>query len=605
MYRRRKAVLFILVGVIGLMVLALLFKFYFTNQYRSQIPDIAEYHNLLTPARNQLDDALKKAQRNPSAENLGRLGMISHSCANYEQAAQCYELAIRRKKSEWLWYYYLGYLSMEMGESNAVIENFNRVIERNPNIYHAWFYIGESYRNLRMNDAAERSFVKITDTQNSHVASEATTRKDQFPLDVYAKFQLSRIYFETGRLDLAEETLNEIVQSFRMFGPAYRLLSSIYSTNGDMLLSKRYEERANDQLVYSPPVDTLVDRLVLLSRSEFFLLKMIDEAQRNMHSEWALRLVNNAIQYIPDNKYVISKALKIFMWTELDEKAIALTDQHLSYFQEDFTELYNVGILFFRNSLYRQTIDYFALALDIKPEDIDIQEKLAISYWSVGEKQRSYEVINELLENNPNNPEVLAGIANILYYNFKDTEKASGYLPGLLKAAPSNPMVQKLSAGIAEKNGDFQKAIALYESSIRGNPEDITTIRFLGTSLTNHEMWGKSIRHYKEALEYHPNDPYFLERLGTLLIGCPDTSLRDIYEGKDYLERAFLHMSTTPSTLVYAGRGLAFAYANLGDKYNANKIIMETIGIAQGANFSQSYQNELKDLYDAIQIIED
>lgn len=587
------------------MVLALSFKLYSTNQYRSQIPDIAEYQNLLTPARNQLEDALQKAQRNPSAENLGKLGMVSHSCANYDQAAHCYKLAIRRKKSEWLWYYYLGYLSMEMGDSNAVIENFNRVIERNPNIYLAWFYIGEGYRNLRVNDEAEKSFVKIIDTQNSHVASEATTRIDHFPLDVYAKFQLSRIYFETGRLDLAEKTLNEIIQAFQTFGPAYRLLSNLYSTNGDMLLSKRYEERANDQLVYSPPVDTLADRLVLLSRSEFFLLKMIDEAQRNMHSEWALRLVDNAIQYIPDNKYVISKALKIFMWTELDEKAIVLTDKHLSYFQEDFTELYNVGILFFMNGLYRQTIDYFALALDIKPEDIGIQEKLAISYWSVGEKQRSYELINEMLENNPKNPEVQAVIANMLYYNFKDTEKASGYLPGLLSAAPSNPTVQKLSAGITEKNGDFQKAIALYESSIRGNPEDITTIRFLGTSLTNHGMWGKSISHYKEALEYHPNDPYFLERLGTLLIGCPDTSLRDIYEGKYYLERAFLHMSTPPSTLVYAGRGLAFAYANLGEKDNANKTIIETMGIAQGANFSQSYQNELRDLYDAIQVIED
>jgi tetratricopeptide (TPR) repeat protein len=120
----------------------------------------------------------------------------------------------------------------------------------------------------------------------------------------------------------------------------------------------------------------------------------------------------------------------------------------------------------------------------------------------------------------------------------------------------------------------------------------------------NQKMWDKSIRHYREALEYHPNDPDFLEMLGTLLIACPDSSLRNIEEGKEYSERAFLHISSPPNILVSAGRSLAYAYAKLGDKQNAIYTIKQTISIARLENISSSYQAELEDLYRTFQAMD-
>ena len=169
--------------------------------------------------------------------------------------------------------------------------------------------------------------------------------------------------------------------------------------------------------------------------------------------------------------------------------------------------------------------------------------------------------------------------------------------------APGNPKVQKLVAGIAEKEGRLQEAISNYESSFRGDSDDKTTIRYLGNILTNQELWQKSMALYREALEIHPNDPYFMERLGTLLIGCPDTTLRDINEGLVYSERAFIHMSSPPNTVVYSGRSLAFAYANLGRKQIALSTISETMNVARWANFSSSFQAELRDLYHSIEAL--
>jgi tetratricopeptide (TPR) repeat protein len=605
MDKNRKAVLYTAGGAIVLIIMVLLIRFIINRQFSSRIPEVPNIQSLSEPVQEQISDAFKIIRRKPSAENLGMLGMVYHSSANYEQAAQCYQLAINRSKADWIWHYYQGYLKMEMGQSEEAVENFNRVIEQNPDNNLAWYYLGAACKNLRNNDLAEESFGKITNPQNIASTAKATTRHDHFPISTYAKFELSRIYFETVRMDLAETTLEEIIREDRSFGPAYRLLGNVYSMQGDIPLGEKYVVRANDLLLLSPPVDTLIDKLALLSRSELYLLKKIDEAENSIYDEWARRLVNHALQYIPDNKYLISKAIKIYLWMGLDEDAIAFMDRHISLFNENFTELHKTGTSFYLNELYQPSIEYLTRALDLEPDNIEVQKKLAISYWSVGEKQKSYDILDGLVEKNRDNPDVLADVANILFFNLKEYEKAIGFLPGLKQLSPSDPRVQKLSAGIAEKSGNFREAITMYESSFRGNPEDVTTIKYLGNLLFEHNMWDKSIRHYRKALEYHPNEPYFLERLGTYLAACPDSSLRNIEEGAEYLERAFFHISSPPNTLVSAGRSLAWAHAKLGDKQNAISIISQTINIGRREHISSSYLAELERLYLTFQNLPD
>ena len=337
-----KIVLYVVGGGITLLLIVFGSRFIKNNQYSSNIPELPESMILSLPVKEQIAKALASAHRHPSASNLGMLGMVYHSSANYEQAAQCYKLAIERDQSEWIWNYYLGFLYKEMGNSDALIDNFSAVAEKNPTIYHVWYYLGGAYRNLRKIELAEKSFGKIASIQNTNHAATNTSRYDYFPLGTYAMYQLARLYNETERTELAEETLKEIIRNMRSFGPAYRLLGNIYSVKGDSVLSKRYIVRANDLVVFSPPVDTLIDRLVLLSKSELYLLKKIDEAERSMYPEWAMQLINIAVKSIPENKYLVSKAIKTSLMLNLDEKATAYADQHIRYFQDNFSELNNM-----------------------------------------------------------------------------------------------------------------------------------------------------------------------------------------------------------------------------------------------------------------------
>lgn len=568
------------------------------NQYRNRIPEIPESFISLT-VEEQITEAYNEAHDNPTANNMGKLGMVYHSSAMYDQATRCYQLAIQKNKSEWKWSYYLGYLNMELGNSNEVVENFNRVIKVSPDVDFAWYYLGEAYRNLGKYDLAEEAFLKVLNSDNIS-ASGNSYRSDHFSLGIYAMYQISKIYYETKRLDLAEETLKKLMVENDLFGPAYRLLGNVYSMKGNVSLAEEYSVKANDLLHYSPPVDGLVDELALMSRSELYLLKKIDEAERTAYRDWSLALVEQGLKYIPDNKHLLSKAIKIYLWKNMNQKAIDLMDQHIASFDDNFGELGMGGMLFYKMDMCEQAIKYWVEALKLKTEDADLYENLAFCYWKTGDKPKAEETLTNAVKIYQDDPENLAVIA-YAFFRIENEEKAAAYLKRLRQVAPNNSNVQKLAGKIAEYNGDVNEAMAMYKSSFEGNPKDIETIHELGDIFAQKKMWKNYIGLYKEAATNNPNNAEILEKLSTIMLGCPDKSLRNLDEGLEYSKRAFISISSTPQVMLTSGKNLAVAYATKGDKQNAINTIKKTIQFSEMTNASQDLQKELRDLYGAIQ----
>lgn len=575
-------------------------RFFINSQYISDIPIVSNSTNLSESLKEQIDDAVKKASRRPSADNLGELAMVYHSSANYHEAELCYDLAIKKSKSDWIWNYYNGYLNMEMGDSEHAIENFNHVIQKNPEIELPWYYIGGEYKNLGNDEMAENSYMEISNVTNTNSKENSASRRDHFPLGTYANFELARIYFNTGRTDQAKLKLEEIIQKNYLFGPAYRLLGSVYYTIGDKESGEKYTIRANDFIAFSPPIDTLIDKLVLLSRSELYLLKKIDEAERSVYSDWALQIVNQGLKHLPHNNYMISKAIYVYLWKKMNEQAIALVDEHFNSFVDNFTELKNTGGLFYKKGLHAQAVKYWTRALEIKPDDTVIQESLARSLWVTGKKEQSLELLDEIVNKNPNNAEILASACEFLF-QFGLKEKANNLLTKLKKIDPSNPKLLSISAQIAFRNKDIPKSIDLYEASFEADPKDTKTVLNLGDIYKYQQMWNKYITLYSKALEYDPNSPDYLSRLGEIYISCPDTTLRNFEKGKEYSERAFTYYDCPPDVLISSGSHLAYAYARLGDMQRAIVTISQTINIGRSQNISAAEQKKLETLYHAFQ----
>jgi tetratricopeptide (TPR) repeat protein len=593
MHTDKRKNLFFQGGIISLILIILLVRFFINNPYRRQIPDLPDLQNASVPLREQITRFSSKAKSRPTADNLGQLGMVYQSSAYYDEAVQCYKLAVKRSKSKWIWDYYLGYIYKETGESNASIESFRAVIRKNPKVYHARYYLGEGYQNRNLNDKAEAAFRTIVNLKGKTASLNKSVRNDYYPLSTYAKYQLAHIFINTNQVDQAEKMLQEIVQNQNAFGPAYRLLGGVYNIKGDAVLSHNYILRAGDLLDYKQPVDTLIDRLSLISRSEMYILKQIDEAERAVYPEWALILTSNAMRYLPENPYLVSKFIKLTLTMGSGKQALTYLEQHLSSFKDDFNELKQVGDMLYDKGYYSQAINYFKRTSEIKPDDADANASLVLSNLNAGNKQQAMDILNEQLERHRNDPKFLANAVYIML-TMRDKDKAKSFLSKLKQVSPSNPKTYQLAAIIAEQDGNDREALELYEAALKGNPADLVSIQSLDEILKRQKMWSRSIRLLRNALVSHPNEPYLLEKLGTLLVACPDAKLRNYQEGLMYSQRALINKASTAEIMLTAGRSTAEAYAALGDRQSAVLYLKNILDMAQSQNAPREYIEELQ-----------
>ena len=585
--KKRRGIFFFAIVILAIIILLCLGKFLVDTPYRRAIPILPDLESLSLPLQDQIRTASKRARFNPTSDNLGSLGMVCHSCAQYDNAVICYELAIKKDKSAWVWRYYLGYLNQEMGESEQSISNFLATLKRNPKADHAWFYIGESYMKLGINNKAEEAFGKIG-FRALGKRYVKTSRVNYFPLSEDARFQLARIYLNTNRIDQAIQVLTQIITDFHTYGPVYRLLGNAYLMKGDSLPGKKFITRAKDQADYTPLLDTLVDKLAIISRSELYLPKQIDEAINSANPEWAERLLNNGLKYIPDDKYLIAKAIAFYLRMNIGKNALPYLDKYLILSKDSYKELDVVADLLFIKGFYSQAISYYTHEIILKPQETGIRNRIALCNLHIGKKDTALLQINELVLRNPRNPDVLADAAEFMIMA-GDNEKAEHWLTNLDEVDPSNPRIHRLKGRIAEKEGNTQLAISQYKASFKADPKDLSTVQLLCKILLDQELWGESVIFIKQALEYHPNEPFLLERLGALLVSCPDPKQRNVKEGEEFCERAFYNIASEPETLISSGRNLVQAYAMMENFAAARFYLNITMSMARSQHLPPAY----------------
>jgi tetratricopeptide (TPR) repeat protein len=595
MHKKSIVVLTVVLGILGFVGIIFIGKYILDNPYRKQLPTNSDIQSLTLQVQEQITNALNTAQHNPSSDNLGMLAMVYHSCGMYDNAATCYKLAVKRNQNKWLWSYYLGYLNRELGESNSSIDNFKMVIKQNPNNDLAWYYIGEGLQKLGKNDQSELILNKISNRNDISSEVEKNYRNDYFPLSTYAKYHLSRIYLNTGRYDQAGKNLNEIIRTSPTFGPAYRLLGNYYRIKGDSLLSKDSNLQADDLTDSSNPLDKLVDGISLLSRSDQYLLKQIDESEKKARPDFALVLADHALKYNPHNKYLISKSVKLLLNMNYGKQALPFLQDHFNFFSDDYLELKEVGNLLYDRGLYAQSLNYFTKAEQLKPEDTEVKLNQVLCLWKDGKIELATEKMNAQIQNDKANLKILTnGVYAFLLMGERDL--ALSLLRNARKISSTNPKVQLMTGMLADMEGKYVEALVQYEFSYLGNPKDMATIQALGKSYAKEKMWSAAINLYRQALAYLPHEPYLLEKLGSLLISCPDEHLRNIDEGMKLSGRAFIHKASTPDITIAAGKSIAMAYALKGDYTKACEYAEWITGLAKSEKAPAEYLQELENL---------
>jgi tetratricopeptide (TPR) repeat protein len=364
---------------------------------------------------------------------------------------------------------------------------------------------------------------------------------------------------------------------------------------GDSAMSRYYSSRANDLTIFSPPPDSLVDELSLISRSDVYLMKQIDIAIRSANSRWAVDLLQHGLIYLSDNKYFVSRAVKQFLSVGMSKAALPYIDRHFSFFGDDTGELLETGRLLADAGLTDQAGRYLRMAFDNSKNNADVQSEIALLFVQKGMKQDGLNLMTGLLKEAQNDAKI-ASDAAFMYLELNDRENTVRYLDLLKRLSPGDVKLDILGAIISEKDGKTGEAISFYMKAFMRDPKNIYVIDHLSNIYLKEKQWGKAVAFLKKALTIYPNSSALQERLGGLLVACPDAAFRNIPEGKEYSERAFINYNYTVPTRISAGRNLAIAYYNLGDIKNARSYIEKTVRIAENTNVSKDYMQNLESL---------
>lgn len=585
----RKIIIYI--GIF-LAILALLFALYIWQNGRKipSLPATAASNEFL---KDQVNAARKKAVCLPSAENIGRLGMIYNSAELYDEAARCYERALIKDPSGWKWSYYLGYLNLELGNSEKAAGSFRKVW-KSPAKYLAMYYTGSAWENLNVQDSAVRYF-RMSEDAGTESFANGGSRVNYFPLPVYAKYRIAGLYINANISDSAESILKELTWGYAAFGPAWRQLSNIYAIKGDSVLSRYYSSRANDLTIFSPPPDPLIDELSLISRSDTYLMKQADVAIRSANSRWAVDILQHGLQFFSGNKYYLSKAVREFLSVGMSKAASPYIDRHFSFYKDETGELLETARLLADAGLARQAQMYMSRAFQNSMNNPVMQSEIALLCVQKGLKQDGLKLMTELLKSDQEDAKIISNAA-FMYVELNDRVNTMKYFDLLERLSPDDVKTKILAAIIAEKGGKRNEAASLYEKAFSNEPKNIYVIDHLSNIYLVEQQWGKAISFLKKALAIYPNSSALQEKLGGLLVACPDPSFRNVSEGKEYSERAFINYNYTLPVRISAGRDLALAYNSLGDNANARLCIRKTLDIAQNANVSKEYMQNLKDL---------
>ena len=567
------------------------------GKYVNQLPAIPNLNETSLSFQKYITTVNAKTLKTPSANNFGELGMVYHANNYFDEAEICYQLAIKREPKEWKWSYYLGALKRELSDSENAIKYFNNVIDIKPNQYLAFFYKADAYNQIGETAKSEKILKSLLELDRKFFILNNSKRTAYFPLPVYISLELAKYYANSGKVEQAENILEELITNDKSFGPAYKQLSVIYAEKGDKKLSKYYSDRSKDLEDYTSPADPLLDKLSYHSRSETYLLKQIEDAIRSNNLVWALELIDIGLRKIPESKFILSKAIRLYLSMNMAKRTLPYLDKHLEGFKDDYKELVDVGKGLSNFGLKDPAKKYFLAAEKIENEKPETRSRLAGMFFErLGMEQKAFEIMDTLLKQYPNDAAVIVG-ATALSLQKGDITNANKYLSRLKKLDPKNLRINVFNGIIAKHAGDTKGVVKYYERAFKKVPDQAFIINYLSDYYRKNEMWKERVKLYETALKFSPNNPNLQGEYGSLLINCPDKKIRNPKQAREFSERALINFRSDVQIRVAAGKSLAISYFQLKERGKALYYIQRTIDVAKSARFPGDYIANLEGLF--------
>lgn len=175
------------------------------------------------------------------------------------------------------------------------------------------------------------------------------------------------------------------------------------------------------------------------------------------------------------------------------------------------------------------------------PEDPVLYYHFALACFHTQNFQKTISVIQTILERFPRFAEIDRAYKLMVFsmIELRDYDNALSELEKRLYISPYDPVLLSFKAHIYEKKGNYSEAISLHRDILRYHPDSKSSLNNLGYLLLTKpepptsDEWKEATEALKKAVRLEPNNPAYLDSLGTLLEKMGKTT-----EARKALEKA-------------------------------------------------------------------
>jgi tetratricopeptide (TPR) repeat protein len=210
----------------------------------------------------------------------------------------------------------------------------------------------------------------------------------------------------------------------------------------------------------------------------------------------------------------------------------------------------NLGIVLKNRGLYREAVEHYRRALQLRPDYPEAHNNLGIALSALGRPDEAITAYQEALRLRPANPEALGNLANTLtsagrypeavdslqqalrfdphsaglHFSLGATLQATGRLADAvaeyrraLELDPAWPGVRQQLELAQAATQTPERAIATYEQVLRSQPDDIQAHFALAVVLAQVGRVGEAVEHYQQVVRMQPGHVEAHSNLASLL----------------------------------------------------------------------------------------
>jgi tetratricopeptide (TPR) repeat protein len=442
--------------------------------YTSRLPPLPDLSRSPAAMRTHLAQADATAHQYPtSADSVGALGFAYHADMFYAEAERCYRLAEGLAGSEgWRWTYYRALAESERGESAAALAALRTVTASAPQFAPGWWRLGEAEFKAGKNSEAEAAWQRLQsmpEPDQGATTSGGATQAPGAPLSAYATLGLARVALARGDTAGAGTLLERVTKSAPSFGPAYRLLGTVYAALGLSDESAAATRKADRSPGYDPYVDPTFDALVRESRNSTFLLQQASATDVTTNSGWREHLIRLALEYDPDNTDALYELASLLRVLRRFDEALTLLEQYRRAVPDDVQALADTGRCLSGLKRYAEAEGVLRRAVAAL-DDANARYDLGLVLDRTGRLAEAMTEYQRALTLNPNHRDALNNLG-IAYVRLNRLPDAARLFERLVADDPGNADAHTNLGVVFMTQGNRDRAAREFTAALQINPD--------------------------------------------------------------------------------------------------------------------------------------